>query len=106
MIDHLIPINPAESTEGLLVKRRIVAGTGDGPMTAIVWHPDEAGPFPGVICYHHGPGLGEEIYSTARRFAQEGYLAAVPDLYHREGEMISFDLAELRNGTDTPRSSA
>lgn len=85
-----------------MVEGRVLADTSDGPMTALVWHPDGEGPFPVVVCYHHGPGLGEEIYSTARRFAEEGYFAAVPDLYHREGEMITFDIAELLKGPDSP----
>jgi carboxymethylenebutenolidase len=85
-----------------MVENRLVVPTADGPMTALIWRPDGDGPCPVVVAYHAGPGLGEDIYSTARRFADEGYFAVVPDLYHREGEMISFDMAELAKGPDSP----
>ena len=77
-----------------MIEKRIAVDTADGPMTTLVWHPDGEGPFPVVVCYHAGPGMGEHIYSVARRFAEEGYFAAVPDLYHREGEMITFDMSQ------------
>jgi carboxymethylenebutenolidase len=82
--------------------KRLVVETRDGPMTTLVWHPEGEGPFPVVVCYHHGPGMGEEIYATARRFADEGYYAAVPDLYHRIGEMLHFDVEELMKNPASP----
>ncbi|MFF2324431.1 MULTISPECIES: dienelactone hydrolase family protein [unclassified Streptomyces] len=84
-----------------MIQSRVVAQTADGPMTARVWHPSTVGPHPVVVCYHDGPGLRECIYETARRIAEDGYYVAVPDLYHREGEEISFDLAEVMN-PDSP----
>jgi carboxymethylenebutenolidase len=78
-----------------MIENRIVADTEGGPMTTLVWRPDGDGPFPVVVCYHAGPGMGENIYATARRFAEEGYYAAVPDLYHRYGELITFDFAQI-----------
>ncbi|ONH60437.1 hypothetical protein CcI49_11425 [Frankia sp. CcI49] len=63
-------------------------------MGARTWRPAGPGPFPVVLCYHHGPGLGEEIYSVARDLAEEGFFAAAPDLYHREGEEISFNMSD------------
>lgn len=79
-----------------MIEERIIVETSDGPMTALVWHPDGDGPFPVVVCYHDGPGLREAIYATARGFANAGFFTAVPDLYHRHGELITFDLPQLR----------
>lgn len=84
-----------------LVEDRIVADTADGPMTALVWHPDGGGSFPAVVLYHDGPGLRESIFDTARRLAAAGYLVAVPDLYHRHGELIRFDVPKLHD-PDSP----
>ncbi|MEU9734773.1 dienelactone hydrolase family protein [Streptomyces sp. NPDC048002] len=78
-----------------MIESRVVAQTADGPMSARIWRPDGGGSFPVVLCYHAGPGLGAHIYSVARRFAEEGYYAAVPDLYHREGPEITFDMPAL-----------
>jgi carboxymethylenebutenolidase len=84
-----------------MIETRILATTDDGPMTTLVWRPDGDGPFPVVVVYHDGPGLREPVYDIARRVASEGYFAAVPDLYHREGELLSFDTKELALGPES-----
>jgi carboxymethylenebutenolidase len=83
-----------------MIERRLIVPIDDGAMTTYVWHPQGEGPYPVVVCYHAGPGLGDDIFSTAKRFAEEGYFAAVPDLYHRQGESITFDILELMKGPD------
>ncbi|MEU9734745.1 dienelactone hydrolase family protein [Streptomyces sp. NPDC048002] len=82
-------------------EHRMVVDTADGPMSARVLSPDADGPHPVVLCYHDGPGLRESIYDTARRIAADGYCVAVPDLYHRDGEEIRFDLSRMRD-PDSP----
>ena len=49
------------------------------------------GPFPAVIVIQEWWGLDAQTKSIADRFAQEGYLAFAPDLYHGE-------LAQLGDG--------
>ncbi|ONH60434.1 hypothetical protein CcI49_11410 [Frankia sp. CcI49] len=87
-----------------MIEDRLVVRTVDGSMSARIWHPDETGPFPVVLCYHAGPGLGENIYSVARRFAEEGYLAAVPDLYYRHGQEVAFNMAEVMKPDSAERA--
>jgi carboxymethylenebutenolidase len=53
--------------------------------------PEGAGPFPAVIVIQEWWGLDAQTKSIADRFAQEGYLAFAPDLYHGE-------LAQLGDG--------
>jgi len=60
--------------------------TPDGPMTAFVTAPTEAGgaPRPAVLLLMEAFGLTGHIRDVARRIAREGYVVLAPDLYHRE----------------------
>lgn len=44
--------------------------------------PQDDGPFPGVIVIQEWWGLVPHIKSIAERFAQEGFIALAPDLFH------------------------
>lgn len=46
--------------------------------------PQGDGPFPGVIVVQEWWGLDDHIKDVARRFADEGFAAFAPDLYHGE----------------------
>ncbi len=67
--------------------------TPDGSMDCFIAHPDSAGPFAPVILYMDVPGIREELRDFARRFASEGYLCVLPDLYYRNGK-VRFDLSK------------
>ncbi|WP_236792184.1 dienelactone hydrolase family protein [Amycolatopsis sp. GM8] len=71
-------------------------------MTVTIRHPDGGGPFPVVIVYHDGPGLRADIHDVTRTLADAGYYAVLPDLYHRLGRQISFDLAGIGQGPGSP----
>jgi len=56
--------------------------------------PPGKGPFPAVIVIHEIFGQHEHIRDVTRRFAHEGFIAAAPELYFREGgvgHLSSFD---------------
>lgn len=59
--------------------------------------PDGAGPFPALIVMQHQGGVDEFIQETTRRLAGSGYLAAAPDLYHRDGPDCKDDMATRRS---------
>ena len=59
---------------------------GGQPNLAYVARPDGTGPFPGVVLIHHAPGWDEFYQEFARRFANHGYTAIVPNLYSRFGQ--------------------
>lgn len=63
-------------------------------MTAFVVHPEGRGPFPVAVLFMDGVGYREQIKENARRFAAGGYFVVVPDLYHRMGEKLSFDMSQ------------
>lgn len=59
--------------------------------------PERAGPFPALIVMQHQGGVDEFIQETTRRLAGSGYLAAAPDLYHRDGPDCKDDMATRRS---------
>lgn len=68
--------------------------THDGPMTVHVRGDDGAPP---VLVLMSAPGVIAGLLSTADRLAAAGYRALVPELYHRLGAGLVFDLATQRD---------
>ena len=54
------------------------------PMRVYVDAPPGGGTVPGVIVIQHGPGVDRFIEDRVQTLARRGYLAAAPDLYHRQ----------------------
>lgn len=61
----------------------IVGANGDD-IEAYLAEPLGAGPFGGVVQIHHMPGYDRSSKEIARRFAVDGYITVMPNLYHRE----------------------
>jgi carboxymethylenebutenolidase len=59
--------------------------------------PAGAGPFPGIVIMQHQGGVDEFIQQIAHRMAQAGYIAAAPDLYHRDGPECKDDIVARRS---------
>src|ERR687897_3945975 len=55
------------------------------------------GPFPGIVVIQHQWGVDEFMQSITERLAQAGYVAAAPDLYHRDGPDCTDDVATRRS---------
>ena len=56
---------------------------------------------PGLIVIHEVLGLNDDIRGIARRFAESGYVAVSPDLFHGRGPQpicMIRTLAEYRAG--------
>lgn len=58
--------------------------TASGPMRAYVARPEGAADR-AVVVLQEAFGVNEHIQDVAERFAQRGYLAVAPDLFHRNG---------------------
>ncbi len=58
--------------------------TADGPMRVYVAHP-AASPARAVVVLQEAFGVNDHIQDVTRRFADRGYLAVAPDLFHRTG---------------------
>lgn len=53
-----------------------------GEASGMLFMPEEQGKRPGVVLIHEWWGVNEQIQSIAQKWAAEGFLALVPDLYH------------------------
>lgn len=75
-----------------------------GATTAYVAWPADKAEAPAVVVVHEGWGLNEQIRGIARRLAQEGYVAIVPDLYHGKVADDPELARELMRGLDETRA--
>jgi carboxymethylenebutenolidase len=71
--------------------------TADGaPLQVTVAVPEGAGPFPGVLVAHHRGGLDGFTRGVVARLAENGFVAAAPNFFHRrpagESADVSVDL--------------
>lgn len=57
----------------------------DNSMPIYLSLPEGTGPFPALVMIQHQTGVDEFMQGMAQRLAGAGYLAAVPNLYHRDG---------------------
>jgi carboxymethylenebutenolidase len=67
------------------------------PMPLYVSAPASAGPFPALVLMQHQCGIDNFIQQKTQRLAQNGYLAAAPDLYHRDGPECKDDIVTRRS---------
>ena len=77
--------------DAVLSESVMVHGHENTSVEAYLARPLAAGPFGGVVLLHHMPGYDRQTKEMARRFAVEGYLAIVPNLYWREAPGASPD---------------
>ncbi len=54
------------------------------PMRVFLDVPAGSGPAPGIVVIQHGPGVDRFIEDRVENLAGHGYVAAAPDLYHRQ----------------------
>lgn len=67
--------------EGQAATQRVAYPSHDRRVAADVARPSTAPPWPAVILIHELSGVSDHYRDVATRFAAEGYLALVPDLY-------------------------
>ena len=83
---------------------RVHIGPDSTGTTAFVAWPAAKGGAPAVIVVHEWWGLNGQIRTVARRLAQEGYVAIVPDLYHGPVADDPEFAHELSRGLDEDRA--
>lgn len=68
--------------------------TADGPMAVV--HKQPVGTARGrVMIFMDAPGIRPSLHEFAVRLADEGYEAAIPDLWHRHGRLIGYEPADI-----------
>ncbi|MGF1607598.1 MAG: dienelactone hydrolase family protein [Rhodothalassiaceae bacterium] len=84
------------SAEGLVTETAMFPAAGT-ELPAYIVRPQGEGPFPVIVVVHEIFGVHEYIRDVARRFAQQGYYAIVPDLYARAGDPSGLsDFSKIR----------
>ena len=71
-----------ESRSAAADTSRVHLGAADSGTDAFVAWPAGKGAAPGIVVMHEWWGLNGQIRTIAKRLAQAGYVAIVPDLYH------------------------
>ena len=61
----------------------VTTQTADGPMRVYIARPEGAGSRPGVIVIQEIFGVNDNIQGITRRLAEEGFVAAAPEIFHR-----------------------
>lgn len=98
VLPTLAVVAPARDTA------RIHLGPAEGGTDAFVAWPAGRGEAPAIIVIHEWWGLNAQIRGVARRLAQEGYVAIVPDLYHGRVAGDAEMAHELSRGLDEERA--
>jgi carboxymethylenebutenolidase len=80
-----------------IVKERIELKAADSPsMQAYVARPASGGPYAGLLVFQEAFGVNSHIRNVTERFAEQGYVAVAPELFHRtappgyEGNYMDF----------------
>lgn len=66
-------------------------------MPIYVGSPRQGGPYPSLIVMQHQGGVDEFVQRTTERLAEAGFIAAAPDLYHRDGPDCKDDIVTRRS---------
>lgn len=95
------PARPAEPGAGAATDTAFVSvGSGESAAGAFVAWPSGKRPVPAIVVVHEWWGLNGQIRDVARRLAQQGYAAIVPDLYHGKVADDPMKAHELMRGLD------
>jgi carboxymethylenebutenolidase len=69
----------------------VEVSTGDSIMATRIFHPAAASPLPLVVIFMDAFGVRDALAAIARRIASDGYVVALPNLFHRAGTFAPFD---------------
>jgi carboxymethylenebutenolidase len=76
-----------------------------GPVEAQLARPAGNGPYPAILLLQEGLGVTQHLLRLARRFADAGYLAFVPDLYSHEPAHKQLTEEEVLRGLPLARAT-
>jgi carboxymethylenebutenolidase len=78
---------------GIVAGVSMMTGGSGNQIHTYIARPDGAGPYPGVVMLHHAPGWDEYYREFARRFAEHGFIAIVPNLFEQFGQGTPTEVA-------------
>jgi carboxymethylenebutenolidase len=74
------------------------------PMAVFVARPTSSQNAPGIVIAYEGFGMTNYIQEVAEALAADGYIVAVPDLYHRVGRLLSVPYTEYDDAAQADRA--
>ncbi|MCY4583121.1 MAG: dienelactone hydrolase family protein, partial [Chloroflexi bacterium] len=74
----------------------VEVSAGGSPMGIYTARPDGDGKSAAVIVIQEIFGVNNDIRSIADRFAEAGYFAAAPELFHRSGKGVDVPFSEMQ----------
>jgi carboxymethylenebutenolidase len=69
-----------------MTHEQISIPTADGNCPVHIFTPSGQAPWPAVIVYMDALGMRSALLDVAKRLAENGYLAVLPDLFYRSGD--------------------
>ncbi len=88
-----------------MIERHLDIPTTDGPMPTFVTAPDGVTGCPAIILYMDLFGPREEMFDFCRRFTEAGFVALLPNLFHRLGSPV-FPPANVKGEKPHPDAQA
>ena len=82
-----------------MIEKEIEVRTPDGVADAVLYHPDGAGPWPGVIHLTDIFGIRAVTRDLSKRIAAEGFTVLLPNVFYRSGKPPFFP-PELKQGDE------
>ncbi len=73
---------PVALAEGLAGGDVTYPGSDGATLSGYLAYPDDGGTYPGIIVIQEWWGLNDHIKDVTNRFAEAGFVALAPDLYH------------------------
>lgn len=71
-----------------LSEHMVTVSRDDAEIPVLVVYPDDVSqPLPGIVLIHDIWGSNDFYHDLARRLADEGFVVALPNLFHREGPL-------------------
>jgi carboxymethylenebutenolidase len=66
-----------------VITEKVQLQADNSPMQAYVARPQRNGPHPGLMVFQEAFGVNAHIRDVTERFAEQGYVAIAPELFHR-----------------------
>ncbi|HWU89778.1 MAG TPA: dienelactone hydrolase family protein [Kofleriaceae bacterium] len=86
------------------MSERVTIPSSTGVLSAVLFVPAGAEKVPGVVVIQEYWGINEQIQAAAQRWADAGFLAIVPDLYHGQLAKTAEEAGRLMKSLDFPKA--
>lgn len=84
--------------------QEVAIPTPDGAARAFTFHPEGAGPWPGVIFFMDAPAIRPALFEMCERLASHGYFVLLPDMFWRAGPYEPINIAEVFKDEEARRA--